>query len=655
MNAVHVMKHTILGKTGLRVSRLGFGCMRLPMAADGKVDRSQAIPMLQKAVELGVNYFDTAIGYCHGDSQRVLGEAMEGRRDRVILSTKNHLHEASADTWWGRLEESLKFLRTDHLDVYNLHGMTWNTWVQHIDTPNGKIRLLQRARDEGLIRHICCSVHDTAEALVKLGKTGLIESITLQYNLLDRSLDEAIYRLKEMNIGVVVMGPVGGGRLGVDSDRIRELTGHRVQNTTEAALRFVLAHPGVCVALSGMSTLAMLDENVRIVADKEPFTAGEIAQIDDEVKSVREKRGVACTACGYCLPCAAGVDIPDNFGIYNEYTIYGLKPNAQNAYAGLTGKAVRCTECGACLPKCPQKINIPHMLQKIVTDLDPQFQGWGVSFAVTGLEADRICARINTKNLTDHPLPATVSIALADGAECNPATFSFTNLAAGTTQSKRVRIFAPAGVGVIDGTVTARAGAEMRTSAIRVPFFLIPHDQMRWHQARLSPADFGGRQEIAAAHSYRVGLRHDDERIFLELDVRSQLHALAAPGESSGGRIEMYVDMRPDDQGFGRAPYTAGVEQFFLALGQTGGYGSVSKKEYYLRQHNQPTADGVRINLELPFAAFRNPGGPIPKRIGLDFMFVACDAAGTDLGYPTYGGNSGLYQNPASFTTAMLV
>ena len=129
------MESAILGKTGLRVSRLGFGCMRFPMTPEGRVNRDLTIPMLRKAIELGINYFDTAIFYCNNDSQRALGEAMRGQRDRVVLSTKNNFHEAPADAWWARLEESLTLLQTDVIDLYNLHGMSWDTWVRHIDVP----------------------------------------------------------------------------------------------------------------------------------------------------------------------------------------------------------------------------------------------------------------------------------------------------------------------------------------------------------------------------------------------------------------------------------------------------------------------------------------------------------------------------------------
>jgi len=649
------MKYTILGKTGLRVSRLGFGCMRFPMTPAGAVDRTLAIPMLHRAVELGINYFDTAVGYCNSDSQRALGEAMEGRRDQVVLSTKNPMHEAPADSWWARLEESLKFLRTDYIDIYNMHGLTWNTWVKHIDTPTGKLKLLQRAHAEGLIRHICCSFHDTPAALVKLAETGVIESITVQYNLLDRAIEAELHRLKELNVGVVVMGPVGGGRLGVDSERIRALTGHKVGSVPEAALRFVLAHPAVSVALSGMSTLAMLEENVECVASREPFTPAEIGALDAEMNDVRTKRGVTCTACGYCLPCASGVDIPGNFGVYNNYTIYGLKENSQRAYAGLSGSAVHCIECGACLPKCPQKIDIPNMLRKVVAELDTKFDGWGTLFTVTGLHENRIQARVTVRNLTDRALPAVASFDFADAVTCQPAQMNFTKLIAGATESHPVQITAPDGVGIIEGQVRTVAGNELRASAIRVPFFAIPRDQTRWHQAKLTAEDFRGRQDVLADHGFRVGLRHDDDRVFVELEIRSKLHGLGKPGESSGARVELYVDMRPTDQGFGRLPYSDGAEHFFVSLGQPGGNGARSGKTYHLNQRNERTKDGVRVLLELPFAEFLKPGWSVPKRMGLDFMFVVCDAEGRDLGYPTYGGRNALYQDPSRFTGAILL
>ena len=185
------MQYAILGKTKLRVSRLGFGCMRFPMRGE-HVDRDLSIPLLRRAVELGVNYFDSAVGYCNQESQRVVGEAFEGMRDRVILSTKNPFYNKKDEkTWWTNLENSLERLRTDHIDLYNFHGLNWKAFQEHVDGPDGQLRWMQRAKDDGRIRHIGFSFHDKMENLKKLAGTGLFEAVTLQYNLLDRSNEPA--------------------------------------------------------------------------------------------------------------------------------------------------------------------------------------------------------------------------------------------------------------------------------------------------------------------------------------------------------------------------------------------------------------------------------------------------------------------------------
>ena len=649
------MKYTTLGRTGLIVSRLGFGCMRFPMTAEGKVDREQTVPLLHRAVELGVNYFDTAIFYCHGDSQRAVGEAFEGMRDKVVLSTKNHMHEAPDDAWWARLEESLTFLRTDHIDVYNLHGMTWEFWQRNIDGPQGKYRLLLKAKEQGLIKNICCSFHDSAESLVKLAETGAFASITLQYNMLNRDLEGALYRLHELNVGVTVMGPVGGGRLGVDSARINELTGGAAQTTPEAALRFVLAHPAVHIALSGMSNTEMLEQNVQIISEKEPFTPEQIQAIDAEVERVKSSMGVPCTACGYCQPCPYGVDIPGNFGIYNEYRIYGLRPHAVRAYAGQSGRAAVCTECGACLPKCPQKIEIPGMLRAVTVELDEDFTGFGSLIALTGATAEGdIRASITMKNLTDAAIAPAAELMLEDGARAEPATIQPGTLAAMSTTSEGATVLVPDGVGILRGSLCTTAGEETRSSSVFLPFFIAPRDRVRWHTPLLEARHFSGREDILATHGYRVGLRHDDEKVYVEMDIKSQLNSLSAIGATAGGRIELYVDMRPREHGFHRMPYSEGADQLFISLGEPG-HGSKMGKQYTLSQRNTPQPGGVYVTLELPYAEFLQDGWPAPKRIGLDFMFVVAEPDGTEIGYPTYGGRGGLYQNPALFTVAYLL
>jgi len=167
--------------------------------------------MIRRAFESGVNYIDTAVGYCNRDSQRAVGEALKGWRDRVVVSTKNPEYE-DEKVWWQNLEDSLERLQVAYIDIYNHHGINWEYYCKHVE-PNAS-KWMRRAHDQGLIKHICVSFHDSNESLVKLVDTGYPESITLQYNMLDQSLERGIAHAHERGVGIVVMGPVAGGRLG---------------------------------------------------------------------------------------------------------------------------------------------------------------------------------------------------------------------------------------------------------------------------------------------------------------------------------------------------------------------------------------------------------------------------------------------------------
>ncbi len=364
------MKYTELGKTGLSVSRLGYGAMRLPMTKDGPdglVDREKAIHLLHRAFDLGINYFDTARGYCNEDSQRAVGEALEDRRDKVVISTKNPCFGKNEKEWWINLENSLKRLRTDYLDIYNFHGISWKIYKENIERRIGA--WMRKAYDQGLVRHICCSMHDRNDALVKMVDTGMFESITLQYNLIDRSLEKGMAHAREKGVGIVVMGPVGGGRLAEPSEVMQDVAGGSVR-IPELALRFVLSNPNVNVALSGMSTIEQLEENVKIADAGDTLPEDYMAEIKRRLVDLRKMADLYCTGCGYCLPCPQDVNIPRIFQLLNQGRIYGIWESARQAYADLgeaaweTGeKATKCIECGLCEPKCPQHIMIRDQLK----------------------------------------------------------------------------------------------------------------------------------------------------------------------------------------------------------------------------------------------------------------------------------------------------
>ncbi len=363
------MHYRTLGRTGLKVSQLGFGAMRLPMTGEGddaRVDREITTPMIHRAFEGEVNYIDSAVFYCKEDSQRAVGDALKGWRDKVIVSTKNNYYGDDEAAWWKNLDDSLERLQVDFIDVYNQHGMSWGRYESDYKPYISK--WMAKAKDQGIIGHVCCSFHDDNEALIKLIGTDEFSSITLQYNLLDRGLEEGIALAHEKNIGVVVMGPAAGGRLAEPSEVLEGMV-DRATSTTDLALRFVLANPNVTIALSGMTKMTDVVENLVTAKDEISLTDADRAAIDERMVNMKKMAELYCTGCGYCMPCTSEIPISGIFDKYNRGRVYGLWASARAAYAQIGevswekgNKADACTECGECEEKCPQKIPIREQL-----------------------------------------------------------------------------------------------------------------------------------------------------------------------------------------------------------------------------------------------------------------------------------------------------
>lgn len=365
------MDYVTLGNTGHRASRLGFGAMRLPMVdigGESYVDVERAAEMLHRAFELGVNYVDCGYMYCAQESELVVGYAMEQwpRRDDLILTTKCTKFRAKKPGDLRRsLEHQLWRARRDRFTFYLFHGIGWENWHE-IDRQTGWIRDMQRAKEEGLVEHVGFSFHDEPENMKRLIDTGMFELVTCQYNYLDRRNEEAMAYAAEKGLGVVVMGPVGGGRLSVVPKGLRdgELS---AGGAAALALRFVLANPSVSVSLSGMGSIAMVEENVA-AAESGPLSPEDVATINDLMDRQRELARLFCTGCEYCLPCPNGVNIPRAFELYNYYTVYGLEDYAVEQYARLVAgdaDAAQCAACGECLERCPQGIDITAQLREV--------------------------------------------------------------------------------------------------------------------------------------------------------------------------------------------------------------------------------------------------------------------------------------------------
>lgn len=369
------MQYRPFGNTGIQISALGFGAMRLPkrMADDGKevFDHDAGAALIRKAIDAGVNYLDTAPYYCDAESELIIGKALkDGYRDRVLLSTKLPGEDRGYDAARKRLEASLERMQTDRIDFYHLWGISWKRFETEAE-PEGQVRMALKAKEEGLIRHLSFSFHDDPENMFKLIDTGLFSSVLCQYNLLDRSNEDAIAYAHEKGLGVVIMGPVGGGRLGAPSKVVQSLLPGRSASTAETALRFVLANPNISCALSGMGTLAMVEENVRVASNTATLTDEEQAQIAQSMAENRERAKLYCTGCNYCMPCPVGVNIPLNFELMNYHRVYGLTDYARGQYqqigqnAWMKGeKASACVECGECEAKCPQHLHIRDQLKE---------------------------------------------------------------------------------------------------------------------------------------------------------------------------------------------------------------------------------------------------------------------------------------------------
>jgi len=379
------MQYTKLGDTGVNVSRLGFGCMRLPMTDIGgeiKPDEDAAVQLLRSGFEQGINYFDTAYFYHDGISELLVGKAMKGIRDRVVLATKSPGgHVKKPGDYLRLLEEQLKKLDTDYIDFYHFHGINYNNFFE-VDERGGWYKEALRAKEEGLIRHIAFSFHagewsqkcglpnpESAE-MIKLIDTGYFESVLCQYNLLDRSNEAGIAHAKAKGLGIVVMGPLGGGRVSGLPKEVSAKLGIEVAASAELGLRFVASNPNVDIILSGMSNETQLSENVGFVSNIAPLSVAELDGIERMLQENKRLSELYCTGCNYCMPCPQEVNIPFIFQQANYYKIYGITDFARNNYKAIgTGwiqgkRADTCNECGACEKKCPQNIKIREQLKE---------------------------------------------------------------------------------------------------------------------------------------------------------------------------------------------------------------------------------------------------------------------------------------------------
>jgi predicted aldo/keto reductase-like oxidoreductase len=366
------VKYKAFGKTGKNLSKLGMGCMRLPMKGNDVI-KDEAVAIIQRAIALGVNIFDTGDYYCNHQSESILGEAVKGYdRSKINLSTKYPPQAPTGDDLRERFEESLRKMDQEYIDFYHFWGISWKFYTEELACKNGPLEAALKLKEQGLIKHLSFSFHSDPPELIQLVDTGHFESVLCQYNLLDRSNEAGMAHAARKGLGVAVMGPVGGGRLGGPSGPLQAILGPQKRTATpEIALRFVLANPNVSVAFSGVSSMRQLEENVATASRETYLDDGERVLVEQAIEENKRFADLYCTGCNYCMPCPRNVEIAKIFELVNYHRVYQLTEAAVLGYMEITegrewikGKnGSFCIECGECEKKCPQHIKIAQQLK----------------------------------------------------------------------------------------------------------------------------------------------------------------------------------------------------------------------------------------------------------------------------------------------------
>ena len=328
------MEYAMLGKTGLRISRMGFGGIPI-QKTDAQVTRA----LMEELVAHGVNYIDTARGYTV--SEAYLGEALCGLRDRFVLATKSMARTKEAMA--RDIETSLANLRTDHIDLYQVHNPSLKE-LEQVCAPGGALEALLEAKAAGRIGHIGVTAH-MAAVFARALTLPWVETVMFPYNIVETQGEALMKRAHEQGVGFICMKPLAGGAL----------------EDAALAMRFIAQNPDVSVVIPGMCDVREVRQNIDAFENTAPLTQAELAQIE----TIRKELGTQfCRRCNYCQPCTAGISMSGIFVLEGYLNRYGLGDWAKQRYAAMAKKAGDCVGCGVCETRCPYQLPIREMLKR---------------------------------------------------------------------------------------------------------------------------------------------------------------------------------------------------------------------------------------------------------------------------------------------------
>ena len=333
------MEYRTLGKTGLKISRMGFGGIPIQ-----KIDEEGTRKLLHEMMEKGVNYIDSARGYTV--SEQYIGYGLEGIRDKFVLATKSMSRTKEAMA--ADIETSLGNFRTDYIDLYQVHNPSMEQ-LDQVMGEGGALEALMEAKAAGKVGHIGLTAHST-EVFERALELDWVETIMFPYNIVEQQGAELIHKCAEKNIGFIVMKPLAGGAI----------------EDASLALRYVCSNPDVTVVIPGMAEIHELEQNLAACSNTEPLTQEELKEMD----KVREQLGTDfCRRCNYCAPCTVGINFPSVFLFAGYLQRYDLADWAKDRYSTLKVKASACIGCGKCEPRCPYHLPIREKLKKCARDM----------------------------------------------------------------------------------------------------------------------------------------------------------------------------------------------------------------------------------------------------------------------------------------------
>lgn len=334
------MRYRTLGRTGLKVSEIGFGGIPIQ-----RISGQEAAVVINRAIDLGINFFDTARGYT--DSEEKLGAVLRERRDEVIIATKSMARtkeEMAAD-----IQKSLETMGVDYIDLYQMHNVKNRELLEKVLGEDGALAALKEAKEKGLIRHIGVTGH-LKSYLIEMMKTCEVETVQFPFNPVESDgVRELLETAKKTDTGVIVMKPLAGGAF----------------KNPVLSLRYILEHP-VSVVIPGMDSVEQVEENAAVGNNPLQLSPEERKILEEEVARLGS---TFCRRCEYCQPCPQGIDIPMVFLLDGYHQRYDLKEWARQRYEGMKVKPDACQECGECEEKCPYSLPIRRMLKEAAARL----------------------------------------------------------------------------------------------------------------------------------------------------------------------------------------------------------------------------------------------------------------------------------------------